>query len=68
MSLGVSLTFGVAWTVHLTPRASHLTHRLCRVESEELGEPATALRVLMNTQFDVLAKGSVELAENTLVL
>jgi hypothetical protein len=68
MSLGVSFTFGVAWTERLTPRASHLTHRLRRVESEELGQLATALRILMNTQFDVLAKGSVELAENTLVL
>jgi hypothetical protein len=67
MSLGVSVTFGVARTACLTPKASHPTHRLRRVESE-LSKLATALRILMNTKFDVLAKGSVELAGNALVL
>jgi len=42
--------------------------RLGRVESEELGKSRSVLRVLVDTELDVLAEGSVELVELLLIL
>ena len=41
---------------------------LGRVEAQELGEFAAVLSILVNTEFQVLAKGFVKLVEVVLVL
>ena len=54
--------------VCLTLKAGCLVHRLHCVELEGLAEPVTVLRVLTNTQLDVLAEGLIELVKIILVL
>jgi hypothetical protein len=50
-----------------TLQRSRLIKRFCREEAQKLGEFAAVLRVLMNTELDVLAEGLVELAKIVLV-
>ena len=45
-----------------------LIGRLCRIEAEELCELAAVLRILVDTELDVLAERLVELLEIVLVL
>ncbi len=45
----------------LTIERGLLIRRLRRVEAEELGKLATVLRVLVNTELQVLSEGLVEL-------
>ena len=52
----------------LTLEGGHLLGGLGGVEAEELSKLAAVLRVLVDTELDVLAEGLVELAEVVLVL
>jgi hypothetical protein len=52
----------------LTLEGDLLLERLGRVEAEELGKLGAVVRVLVDTELDVLTKGLVELLEVFLVL
>ena len=53
---------------HIIGERGRLIARFGRVEAEELGKSRTVLRILMNAELDVLAKGSVEFVELLTIL